>query len=111
MANDFKSEGEINIGTSMVDVFTAPALKTCMMIQLVGCNLANSAITVNVQIFKAVGSKTINYCKGDPIPPGATIRLLDDDKLVLEPGDKIRVQSSVAASLDVFYSYIEDINS
>lgn len=111
MPNVFKNAGAINVGTSFVTVYQSPALQSSMLTQLLGCNLTNSGIVVDVQIFRAAAVQTVNLLKGVPIPAGATIKIIEDDKLVLGPGDEVKIRSSVAASLDSFASLVEDINS
>ena len=110
-ANEFKNSGAINVGTSFVSVYTSPALKTSMITQLVGCNLQNSGITVDVQVFRAGASQTVNVLRGVPLPAGSTIKIIEDDKLVLGPGDQLLVRTSVANGADFLASLVEDVNA
>lgn len=110
-ANEFKNSAVINVGTSFVPAYTSPALKTSMVTQLIGCNLQNSGIVVDVQVFRADAVETVNILRGVPLPAGATIKIIEDDKLVLGPGDQLLVRTSVANGADFFVSLVEDVNA
>ena len=47
--------------------------------------------------------------KDAPIPTGASLKVIDGQKLVLETGDYIRLTSDTATSADVVLSILEDV--
>lgn len=106
MASTFKSAVASNIGTSLTDVYIAPASTQSTMI---GLSVANStASTVYAQVVMDKGASTAFVIKNAPIPAGSSLVLFGgDQKLVLETGNKIQVQSSAATQVDAIASVLE----
>ena len=106
MANTFKSSVSQNVGTSPVTVYTAPASTQTTLIGMSLCNVGNQGVLVDVTYVK--GGITVFLQRQTPIPVGGTLIVVGgDQKIVLEAGNNIRVQSSVATSVDVVCSYLE----
>lgn len=106
MANTFKSYGSSGVGTSFVDVYTAPASTTATVIGLSVANTSAGIVTVDVAVTK--GATDYYLVKGASIPVGGALVVVGaDQKAVLETGNKIKVKSSVAASVDGFISVLE----
>ncbi len=110
MANIFKRSAAVNVGTSFAPVYAAPTGKTSMITQLIGCNLTNSGITVDVVLHLAAENIDVNILRQVPLPAGATIKIIEDDKLVCGPEDELRVRTSVANGADFLASLVEDVN-
>ena len=113
MANTFKSETAVNIGTSETTVYTCPAdTKTTV----IGLSLANVSATDPVygtvyldatgRISGAEDKATL--IKSAPLFVGGTLALFGgDQKLVLEPGDAVKVVSDTISSIDIVLSHLE----
>lgn len=108
MPNTFKRSTSRNIGTTITQIgsYVAPAATQTTVIGLVVCNTTLSAITVDVQHFD--GTNGTYIIKGATIAPGgAEIVVGGDQKIVLQTGDSMRVQSSAASSVDAIMSMLE----
>ena len=106
MASTFKNAVSTGVGTSPVDVYTAPALTSTTVIGLSLANVHTAQVTVVVTVTK--GATVANVIKSAPIPVGSSLVLFGgDQKLVLEAGNKFSVTSSVAGSVDVIVSLLE----
>jgi len=106
----FKNAILESVGTLLTDLYTAPAGKASILIELDACNIINTGVVIDVILVKAAGP-TARIVKGAPVPVGSTIQVVYGQKIVLEEGDTIQVKSSVDASLDIVSSVIEDVNS
>ena len=112
MANAFKSETDTAIGASAATVFTCASNTQTTVIGLSCANIVTSQIAVSV---KLVGSgrtsgatDNVHLIKNAPIPVGGTLVIVGgDQKLVMEPGDTITVQSDTASSVDVVLSHLD----
>ena len=106
MASTFKNAVSAAVGTTLVDVYTAPALTSTTIIGLSIANVNTVSITASVKMTK---SGTVVYLiKDAPISLGGSLVVVGgDQKIVLMTGDKISVISSIAASADVIMSYLE----
>ncbi len=95
-----------DLGTSLQQVYICPDGKTAVVI---GSNIANklsTTITVDIKYRKA----GVDYLmlKSVFIPPSvAYVSSGDEQKLILNSGDSIRMQSDTAASADVVISVSE----
>ncbi len=106
MASSFKNAVSANVGTTPVDVYTAPALTSTTVIGLSLANTSATSVTANVTVTK--GGTTVYVIKTAPVPVGSSLVLFGgDQKLVLEAGNKFSVTSSAVTSLDVVVSVLE----
>ena len=107
MANTFQSEFKKDIGLTAVSAYTATSpVLTATLIGMTVANTTNDQVFVDVYVTRS----TVNYylVKGaSVVVGGALVPIGGDQKLVLEQGDSISVQSSVASSLDVTVSLLE----
>lgn len=106
MANTFKSYTDNSIGTTVADVYTVPSSTTAVVI---GCNLSNrTGNQVNADlIISKVSGDDIYLIRNIPLPNGSAYEFNAGNKIVLETGDKIQVQSDTASSVDAIVSVLE----
>ena len=108
MANTFKSFGTQNVGTTKVSVYTVPAATSATVI---GLSLANILTTTEVALVDVKVSKSgveTFLIRNAPIAPGGSLIVIGgEQKVVLQTTDILKIQSSVAASIDVFTSLLE----
>ena len=112
MANSFLSETDTAIGTSAATVFTCPSATEVTVIGLSVANIISSQIAVDV-VLDASGrtsgaEDSVYIVKGAPVPVGGSLVVIGgDQKVVLEPGDAIKVTSDTASSADVVLSHLD----
>ena len=112
MANAFLSETDTAIGTSAASVLTCGASTETTVIGMSIANIVTSQITVDVQLDasgRTSGAEDSVYLvKGAPIPVGGSLVVVGgDQKVVMEPGDVIKVTSDTASSADVVISHLD----
>ena len=108
MANTFKRQLSRSIGNTATKVgsYTVGSSTTSIVIGLTVTNVTGSTVAANV--FLNDGAANTNMVVSAPISAGASLVLVGgDQKVVLEEGDSIYVQSSVASSVDVVMSIME----
>ena len=112
MANSFKSETDKEIGTSTATVFTCASSTETTIIGLSVANRVSSQILIDVE--HDASSRTsgaedkVFLVKDAPIPVGGSLVVVGgDQKLVMEPGDTIKVTSDTASSADVVLSHLD----
>ena len=112
MANAFLSEVDTAVGTSAATILTCGASTETTIIGLSISNIVTSQITVDVQL-DATGrtsgaEDSVYLVKDAPIPVGSSLVVVGgDQKVVLEPGDAIKVTSDTASSADVVLSHLD----
>ena len=106
MANNFKSNLASNIVTSGNTVYTCPS---ATQTTLIGMTLSNkSAGTVTANVFLRRSGTDFSIISNAPILTGSSlVPIGGDQKLVLEFGDYIQVQTSAVNSADVILSVLE----
>lgn len=106
MANTFKNYATANVGTTVTDVYTAGA---GVQATVIGMTIANTTVSnINVSVIATVNAETVFLVKGALVPPGgALVPVGGDQKVVLEAGDKLSVQSDTTSSSDVLLSVLE----
>lgn len=107
MANDFKNRLRRNIGNSPEIVYTVPSGMNSIIIELDVCNTTNGACQIDAFITKSAVDYYI--VKNAPVPVGGSLQVIAGQKIVLEAGDNISVRSSIASSVDVIASILEDV--
>lgn len=109
MANTFKNAILSGVGTSAATLYTAPTGNTSICIELDLANTTYIGITANVMIVDVSTATTAYIVKSAPIPTGSSLQVVSGQKIVLEAGDYIQVQSSNSSSLDAIGSVLEDV--
>ena len=109
MANAFKNAGLAATGTSLTDAYTAGSGVTATVIGLTCANVSSTnPIEVTIKFFDASANATFHIVKNAQVfLGGALVAVGGDQKLVLETGDKIKVISNTAASIDTIVSVME----
>ena len=107
MANTFKNALARNVGTSATTVYTAPASKNSICIELDLCNTTSSGVTADVYITSSANNYYL--VKSAPVPVGGSLQVIAGQKIVLSNLDALKVVSSVASSIDVIGSILEDV--
>lgn len=108
MANTFTRKTSRNVGTSAAQVgsYTVGAATSTTIIGLTVCNTTASPVTADIYHYD--GANATYLVKGAPINAGGSLVAVGgDQKVVLNTGDSIYVQSSAATSLDVVMSVLE----
>ena len=108
MANDFKGVQSVNV-TAVTTVYTAPASKDSIILELDIANTTASAVTASAEVLDSSASTDAYIVKDAPIPAGSSLQVISGQKVILETGDSIRVTASGAC--DVVCSILEDVNS
>jgi len=108
MANTFKRKLSRTIGTTpdIVGSYTVPAATTSVIIGLTVTNITGASIAANVFINDGVANTSL--VTTGPISSGSSLVVVGgDQKVVMQTGDSIYVQSSAASSIDAVMSIME----
>ena len=106
MPNTFKNSTVNAVGTAAINAYVCPAATQTTAIGMTIANLNTNAITANVML-NAAGAN-VYVLKNATIPPGgALVPIGGDQKLVLEAGDYLHVNTSSSSSADVIVSVLE----
>jgi len=108
MAQNFRRYTYNAVGTGAQAVYSPNSYDAIVGISL--SNILSTAITVSCYIYN--GSANIYLVKDAPIPTGGSLQVLDGGaKFVVQALDVLKVQSSDAASCDVWVSAVDEISS
>tara|TARA_R100001015_G_C4634818_1_gene202239 strand:+ start:4565 stop:4897 length:333 start_codon:yes stop_codon:yes gene_type:complete len=108
MANAFLNKMSRDIGTSLTAVggYTVGASTETTVIGLTVAN--TTASTVNIDVTLNDGANDTYVVKDAPIPTGgALVPIGGNQKIVLNTGDSIKVNSDTASSVDAILSILE----
>ena len=108
MANAFKNKTQRQIGTSLtaIESYTVGGSTETTVIGLTIANTTTSPIEVDATLND--GSNDFYIVKDAPVPAGGSLVAVGgDQKVVLMPGDSIKVKSDTATSADVIMSILE----
>ena len=119
MANDFKRICTPNVsasGNSTIYAVPAGASSAALESIVIGITMANktsSGITASIFLDNEDGSNDVYIVKDASIPAGSALEVMSGNKLVLmndgSNGDNLEALASVANSLDVTVSVLEDV--
>ena len=110
--NTFKNAQETNI-TTVRTIYTAPTTpvpdgKTSILLELDVANTTTAVVQTSVQVTDTSATSTAYLVKDAPIPSGSALQVISGQKVILSPGDIIKVTSSGA--VDCIASILEDVN-
>ena len=106
MANLFKSFPVKDVGTSPSTVYTCPSATQTTLIGLSVANTSASPITADAYVTRSA----VDYylVKDATVAVGGSLVIVGgDQKVVLEPTDVLKVETSAASSADCFASLLE----
>ena len=119
MANTFKqinfAAEPASAGTPYV-MYTVASSTTTIIIGLLLTNIHTSAVTTEIELVSTTANRGGNnsvtngtsfLVKDVSIPVGSTLELLSGGKVVLEAGDKLQIDCSVADKLSGSLSVLE----
>lgn len=107
----FKSKAVQNVGTSLTQVTNTVSSGTAQtIIGFSAANVTSTNVTVSAKLTKADASYAYLIKEATVLPGGAIIIVGGDQKVVLEAGDSISVNSNASSSIDVLMSYLLDAN-
>ena len=118
MANDFKRFCVPNVGTSLTTLYGVPAGASSAALEsiVIGITMANktsTGVTASIFIDNEDGTNDVFIVKDATIPAGASLEVMGGNKLVLQNdgtnGDNLEATCSVANSLDITVSVLEDV--
>ena len=85
------------------DLYTCPGSTTTIILGMVLANVHTSQVTTSVKLVSTTsgGGRTATntttfLLKDAPLPVGSSLEILSGNKVVLEAGDKIQIDCSVA---------------
>ena len=108
MANAFKNKTHRQIGTPLtkIEAYDCPGSTETTIIGLTIANTSASAIDVDATLND--GTNDFYIVKAAPVPVGASLVVIGgDQKVVLMPGDSVKVRSDTATSADAIMSILE----
>ena len=108
MANDFKNAQAVGV-TSVTTIYTAPAAKTSILLELDIANTVQNVVEASVEIFDTSASTGAFLVKNAPVPAGGTLQVVAGQKVILEATDIVKVTATGA--VDVVAAILEDVNS
>lgn len=107
MANQFLryTSKSLGLGLNKVGNYDVPASTQVTLIGVSVSNITLADIQVNVYLFN--GTQNISIVTNAVIPRGQTLVPVGaDQKIVMQPGDSLQVQSNAASSCDVIMSIL-----
>ena len=119
MANTFKTvtfAAEPASAGTAYKMYTCPSSTTTVVLGLVLANIHTTAVTAEVELVSDTANRggannvangTSFLVKDVNIPTGSSLEILSGGKVVLEAGDKIQVDCSVADKLSGTLSIME----
>lgn len=105
MANVFDNLAA-EVPNSLTTIYTCPAGKTTIVMTLQVSNIDGNDRTVDAQVIDNSVTDTGYLCKNFPIPANTAVNILGG-KLILKPGDEIKMSCSAASACDYNMSYME----
>tara|TARA_Y100000590_G_scaffold205041_2_gene232616 strand:+ start:13912 stop:14229 length:318 start_codon:yes stop_codon:yes gene_type:complete len=102
----FKNAIKTNV-TTVQTLYSTPASKTSILIELDVANTTTASQTVDVQVVDNSASATGYLVKGAPVPAGSALQVVAGQKIVLEAQDSIKIIATGA--VDVIGSLLEDV--
>ena len=108
MANDFKNAQAVGV-TSVTTIYTAPAAKTSILLELDIANTTQNVVESSVEIFDTSASTDAFLVKNAPVPAGGTLQVVAGQNVILEATDIVKVTATGA--VDVVAAILEDVNS
>ena len=111
MAQDFRRHTANAIGVTAAEFPTGNNFANyTAVVGIHICNISSNAITVECYIND--GTNDIHLVKDAPIPAGGALQILDGGaKINVQSGDRLKIKSNTASSVDAWVSVVQEISS
>lgn len=115
LAGTFKSTFKTVSNTSGLTDVVVGATQSSYLLECDIANTGDTGVQVSVKIHRpAAGSTPASSAylvKKAPVPQGSTLQLIDGQKVVLQPSDKLQVVCETEGqSVDVVVSHVDHVN-
>jgi len=117
MANTFRMTNQASVGTGLTTIYTCPTSTTAVVIGIMCCNISSATVNASIKLNSSTsnatntgqsGSNTNCFIVKDvPVQDSSSLEIMSGNKIVMQAGDIIQLQSSGASSLDIIISYME----
>ena len=117
MANTFRMTNKASVGTSLTTIYTCPSATTAVVIGIMCSNTSSATVNASIKLNSSTSNTTNTGQSGSntncfivkniPIQDSTSLEIMGGNKIVLQAGDIIQLQSSGASSLDIIISYME----
>ena len=109
MAETFKNNNGVAVTSTEADLYVCPAATTAVVISVRVTNVDGvSDDTVNVKVTTAADVNMSHLAKEMSVPADTSLELAGTSKIVLEAGEKLRIQGAAASGdLEAFVSVLE----
>jgi hypothetical protein len=108
MPNTFRNFTLKSVGTSATNVYAVGAGVQSTVIGMSIANMITTPISASVSVSGGAITSNVFMIKDATIAPGgALVPIGGDQKFVLEAGDYLQVNTSIASSADVIVSVLE----
>ena len=114
MANTFKVKTNAAMPSSSgtpLTLYTVPSSTRAVVLGLVLSNVHTSQVNASVQLVSTTNdtetNQTVYLVKDAPLPVGSSLELLGGNKVVVQTGDIVKIDCSVATKIDATLSIME----
>jgi len=106
MANTYKNAFADLTTTNVTTVYTTPAATTAIIQAINLANVAANAVDISVLIYDDSSATDFTLLNEGEVPGDSTLQAVDRP-IVLETGDILKLQASVADRIEVIVSILE----
>lgn len=111
MANTFKMATKSSLVTDAVSNSTTNVLSigstaTSIVLSVLISNKVGSSASADVYLVTSTGDD-VYLIRNAPIPGGATLELINGNKIILSSNDILRARADTSSALDISVSYLE----
>tara|TARA_R100000231_G_scaffold122276_1_gene92424 strand:- start:3938 stop:4273 length:336 start_codon:yes stop_codon:yes gene_type:complete len=109
MAETFKNNDGVAVTNSEADLYVCPGSTTAVVISCRVTNIDGAADdTVSVKVTQSNNTNMSHLAKTITVPADSTLELAGQSKIVLEAGEKLRIQGAASSGdLEAFVSVLE----
>ena len=109
MAETFKNNDGVAVTSTEADLYVCPAATTAVVISVRVTNVDGvNDDTVNVKVTTGADVNMSHLAKEMSVPADTSLELAGTSKIVLEAGEKLRIQGAAASGdLEAFVSVLE----
>jgi hypothetical protein len=107
MTVKYRNKTAKNVGTSQVVICTVPEGEQYLIAGLTLANTVGSTVFADITLRSAEDNQEVYIIKRGKIPVAMTmVPVANETSITLEAGDQLKINSSIANSIDVVLTYL-----
>jgi len=107
MANTYRNKVVNLTNNGLTSIYTCPSNTVALVMKINAANISGNDTNIGVAVTDTSASVTGYLCKTTVLPANSSLKVGDEEPVVLEASDVLKAIAGTASAVDIFLSILE----